>query len=318
MRATQSRDVRAPNLRDRFDQTRGGFTVTDPANGGATVSGATFSGGNPSVQSELADTTTVGLVLQPAFLEGFQTSVDWYRIKLKDAIAQLTAQQLVNGCVTDPTLCQYVIRAGGTPNGQIVQIDSLFINLATQKIEGVDVELSYRRGIELLGGGPENIAWRIFGTRLMHNSTQNRGGALDERLGQIGGALALPKYKATSVLSYTNGGWTGSLINRYLGSGKLDRTLVESQTAKSVVVNGATLLTIDDNSVSSVFYTDLNVSFKPAQIEGLRLFASVQNLFDRGPPLTPSAILRTGPLEVTPIIHDQIGRRYTFGVNYQF
>jgi iron complex outermembrane recepter protein len=310
--------VRAPNLRDRFDQTRGGFTVTDPANGGATVSGATFSGGNPDVQSELANTTTIGLVLQPNFLEGFQASVDWYKIKLKEAIAQLTAQQLVNGCVTDPTLCQYVHRAGNTPTGQIVQIDSLFINLARQRIEGIDAELSYRRGITLLGGGAENISLRVFGTRLLHNSTQNRGGALDERLGQIGGALALPKYKATSVLTYTNGAWSGSVINRFLGGGILDRFLVESQTARSVVVNGATLQTIDDNSVASVFYTDLNFNYKPSNIEGLHLFASVQNLFDRGPPLTPAAIGRTGPAELSPIIHDQIGRRYTFGVNYQF
>lgn len=318
LRATQSRDVRAPNLRDRFDQTRGGFTVSDPANGGATVSGATFSGGNPSVESELADTTTVGLVLQPSFLDGFQASVDWYKIKLKDAIAQLTPQQLVTGCQTDPTLCQYVIRAGGTPTGQIVQIDSLFINLARQRIEGVDVELSYRRDVELLGGGPESLGLRIFGTRLMHNSTQNRGGALDEQVGQLGAPLALPKNKATAMLSYSNGPWGGAVLGRFIGGGKLDRTLVESQTEKTVVVDGVSRLTIDDNSVASVFYTDLNANYRPAGIEGLHLFFTVQNLFDRGPPRAPSAILRTGPAELNAVIHDQIGRRYSLGFNYEF
>ena len=30
LRATQSRDVRAATLRERFDQTRGGVTVNDP------------------------------------------------------------------------------------------------------------------------------------------------------------------------------------------------------------------------------------------------------------------------------------------------
>jgi hypothetical protein len=33
-------------------------------------------------------------------------------------------------------------------HGPIERIDSLFINLAKQKIEGVDIEMSYRRGID--------------------------------------------------------------------------------------------------------------------------------------------------------------------------
>jgi hypothetical protein len=41
-------------------------------------------------------------------------------------------------------------------------------------------------------------------------------------------------------------------------------------------------------------------------------------VFDRSPPLTPSAIGRTGPLEVSAAIHDQVGRRYTLGVSYEF
>ena len=319
LRATQSRDVRAPNLRDRFDQTRGGFTITNDPLGGTALSGASFTGGNPDVEPELADTTTVGLVLQPSFLDGFQTSVDWYKIKIKDAISTLTAQQLVTGCATtDPSLCQYVQRDS---NGNLQQVDSLFINLAKQRIEGVDVEISYRRSINLLGGGPESIGLRLFGTRLLHNSNLVKGGALDERAGAItsgNGAVALPKNKATAVLSYNNGDWGASVMGRFLGGGILDRTLVESQTEKTVVVNGVTRQTIDDNSVASVFYTDLSLNYRPSGVEGLHLYFTAQNLFDRAPPSVPSAILRTGPLEVHTLIHDQIGRRYTFGLNYTF
>ncbi|MEP7313717.1 MAG: TonB-dependent receptor, partial [Pseudomonadota bacterium] len=48
LRATRSRDVRAATLQERFDQTRGGVNVTDPANGNALVTTASFSGGNPN------------------------------------------------------------------------------------------------------------------------------------------------------------------------------------------------------------------------------------------------------------------------------
>ncbi len=64
-RATVSRDVRAATLQERFDQTRGGVNVQDPANNNVTVTTASFSGGNENVAPEEADTMTVGVVFQP-------------------------------------------------------------------------------------------------------------------------------------------------------------------------------------------------------------------------------------------------------------
>jgi iron complex outermembrane receptor protein len=317
VRATRSRDVRAANLRDRFDQTRGGFTVTDRAKTPPqTVSGTSFSGGNPTVAPEEADTTTVGFVLQPSFLDGFQASVDWYKIDIQDAISQLNAQTLVDRCVAgDAFLCQFVQRAA---NGDIIQIDSLFINLNTQKIEGVDIELSYRSTLELFGGGAEQLSARLFGTRLMHNSIQAPGGAVDEIAGQVlgsvqgGNTVGGPKWKASAILGYSNGPFSGSLIGRYIGGGILDRTLVESDTR----ITGVT--TIDDNHVGSVFYTDVSLSFSPTSLEGLRVYGTATNLFDRAPPQAPNAIGRTGVLDLPTTIHDVIGRRYVIGAEYAF
>jgi iron complex outermembrane receptor protein len=312
LRGTQSRDVRAPNLRDRFDQTRGGFTIVDRFTG-QTVSGATFSGGNPLVEPEDADTTTVGLVYQPSFFEGFQASVDWYNIEINGAIAQLTPQQLMDGCFKgDTVLCQYIIRSGNPVTGPIERIDSLFINLAKQKIEGVDIEMSYRRAIDWFGGGPENLTLRLFATRLLANSIQNRGGPVDEQVGQISGPILLPEDKVSAIVTYTNGDWSGTVMGRYIGDGVLDRLLTES----SVAIPGVS--TIDNNHVGSVFYTDLSMTYQPSSMKGLRVFGTINNLFDRPPPLTPTAIGRTGPAEVSPAIHDQIGRRFTLGVSYEF
>jgi outer membrane receptor protein involved in Fe transport len=317
VRATRSRDVRAPNLRDRFDQTRGGFTVTDrfftPPR---TVSGTSFSGGNPDVSPEKADTTTVGFVLQPSFLPGFQASVDWYDIKIKGAIASLSSQQLVDRCVAgDVSLCQYVIRA---PNNDIIEIDSLFINLNSQKIEGVDIELSYRRGLELLGGGPEQLTARVFGTRALHNQNISPTGAVDEIAGQVLGAalggytFGGPKWKASAILGYSNGPYSATVIERYIGDGVLDRTLRESPVA----IAGVT--TIDDNHVGSALYTDLSLGFTPAAFEGLRVYGTVTNLLDRGPPQAPGAIGRTGVLDLGGGVHDVLGRRYVLGAEYKF
>jgi len=105
----------------------------------------------------------------------------------------------------------------------------------------------------------------------------------------------------------------GSLIARYIGPGILDRTYVQSATA----IAGVT--TIDDNHVGSAVYTDLTLGLQPSQYEGLRIYGTIQNLLDHAPPQTPGAIGRTGILDQPGgAIHDQIGRRYTVGVEYKF
>ena len=87
LRGTYSRDVRAANLSERFDKTGGAATVTDPrnlldnnpANDNQIYNVTIFSGGNPNVKPEKADTWTAGVVFNPSFLPGLSVSVDWYR-----------------------------------------------------------------------------------------------------------------------------------------------------------------------------------------------------------------------------------------------
>ncbi|HXR53229.1 MAG TPA: TonB-dependent receptor, partial [Steroidobacteraceae bacterium] len=236
-----------------------------------------------------------------------------WKIDISDAITQLTSQQLVDRCVAgDASLCQYVHRSGNPVNGPIYQIDSLFINLNEQKIEGVDIELSYSHPLNLFGGGAENVTLRTFGTRLLHNINQAPAPSLpDEQVGQVAG-LGLPKWKATGILQYNNGALSTALVGRYIGYGILDRTLRESDVAIAGVS------TIDDNHVGSVFYMDLNLGFTPAQLEGLRVFGTVTNLLDRAPPQMPGSIGRTGVLDAFTSLHDVVGRRYTVGVEYKF
>ncbi len=210
LRLTQSRDVRAATLRERFDQTRGGTTVRDPLKGNASISTASFSGGNPNVNPEEADTTTAGIVFQPTGLDGLSVSFDWYQIDINGAIAQLASQAVVDSCIpTNQSLCEYVIRDPVTQD--IVRVDNLFINLQRQVIEGTDLELTYGFG---------NFNLRTFVTRLMENSVQNPGGVVDDRAGDIGGANAgLPDTKVTANLSWARGPLSLFIQERYIGGG---------------------------------------------------------------------------------------------------
>ena len=226
------------------------MNVTDPANGNALIGPANYSGGNPDVGLETARTSVYGFVYQPT--DKFSVTVDKYDINIDDAIGQLTAQQEVNACYNSAghnssSLCQYVIRDAAN---QIVRVDSLFINLSNQRVRGDDLELNYS-GIQV---GSGTLGWRFLGTRLDENSILTPGTPRDEHAGDVGSippAGGLPKNKFTTYLTYAHGPFSIFLQERYIGGGVNDHTKVESTTRLPGLV------TVDDNSVDSVLYTDL-------------------------------------------------------------
>jgi iron complex outermembrane receptor protein len=312
LRLTQSRDVRAATLRERFDQTRGGVTVTDPLKNNASISTASFSGGNPNVNPEEADTTTAGIVFQPTGIDGLSVSFDWYQIDINDAIAQLAAQAVVNSCIpTNQSLCQFVIRDPVTSD--IVRVDNLFINLQRQVIEGTDLELTYGFG---------NFAVRTFVSRLMENSVQNPGGAPDDRAGDIGGANAgLPDLKVTANLSWTRGPFSMFVQERYIGGGKLDRFLIEGdRTLIAQMGLPSTYSTIDDNSIDSTYYTDLGLRYAFGREDAWEVFGNINNLFDQEPRATAQILGRAGVNEFNQaaLLYDVLGRTMVVGARLSF
>jgi outer membrane receptor protein involved in Fe transport len=324
VRATRSRDVRAPNLRDRFDQTLGGVNATDrnsrlpPA--GIPYSVIGFSGGNPDLKPEKADTWTAGVVFQPSFLEGFQASLDWYEVTIKGAIAQLGGQAIVDQCnAGDAALCQFVHRNANTtqnPLGDITQIDNYFLNLNQEIYRGFDAELSYRKSLTLFGGGPESITLRLFGTHyttvkqmppelLGAGGTVTRGPTIDN--------LSTTPDAATAILGYRNGPFSVSVLERYTGDRKIVR-LFEQSTERTA--SASNLTTVDDNSLAGIFTTDLTLGWQPEQVEGLRVYSTITNLFDKEPPIFPTQGGRTG--FGSGVTGDLIGRRYVVGAEYRF
>lgn len=330
LRGTRSRDVRAPNLRDRFDSTLSGAAAVDrnsKLSAPISYSVVGYSGGNPDVKPEKADTTTAGIVFQPSFLEGFQASVDWYKVEIAGAIAQLTAQTIVDQCNNgDTSLCQYVHRNSDTsrnPLGDITQLDAFFLNLNKETYQGIDIELGYRTPLTLFGGGPESITARIFAThyitvkQVSPNSLAANGAVVPGAV--INNLLTTPD-SATAILGYRNGGISVTAVGRYTDTRNVNR-LYEESTVRAPTVTGFT--TVDDNTVGSMFFADLNVSWEPGFMEGLRLYSTITNLLDHKPAILPTVGGRTGfgpGVSGTTVnsVGDVLGRRYVVGAEYKF
>jgi len=307
LRGTWSRDVRAANLSERFDRTGGAAVVDDPRTPEREAINVTiFSGGNPAVQPEKADTWTVGAVATPAFLPGLTLSVDYYDIKVNGAIGQLGSQAVLNGCLVDsvPELCDLVTLVDDVP----VLIGDLFINVNQNRVRGLDLEAGYSAPLRLFGGD-EAFDARLFGSWLFENSRTLSNGAYVDRAGQTGiqqsdGApYALPDFRATGLLTYSNGGFSTFLQGRYIASGTQENALGD----------------IPINHVDSAFYLDLRLTYGLEIDSGseAEVFLAVTNLTDKAPPVTPYySTFGAHPLQTNSTLFDLLGRRFTVGVRF--
>src|SRR4029077_7535015 len=109
-----------------------------------------ISRGNTALKPEKAQTTEVGVVYQPDWFPGFNTSLDYYRISLRGQIGSFNAQQSMDLCFNGFTAnCAAIITnpPGGSlanPSTVITQVIATAFNLASTVTDGIDIEASYR------------------------------------------------------------------------------------------------------------------------------------------------------------------------------
>ncbi len=124
--------------------------------------------GNENLEEETADTYTLGVILNPRFIENLTISVDWYDIKLSNAINTAEPQTATDLCVDLPTLnnqfCSLIEREPGT--GAIVDFTVQPVNVAEFRTKGYDFTVEYLLDPANIGG-PKNIG--TFDLRLIGN-----------------------------------------------------------------------------------------------------------------------------------------------------
>ena len=184
-RASYSKAIRAPNISELFDPQQGAtFRPADPCDednqdatpnrlqnciAAATALGipnpaqfianysdpltARFSGtsgGNPDLQEETATTWTVGGVIQPRFVPGLTLTADYYSIRIEDAIAAVSAQDIVNTCYDNSTFpnqfCALFSRNGPSSGPTTFGFNFLRqtqINFGRIETSGIDATINY-------------------------------------------------------------------------------------------------------------------------------------------------------------------------------
>ena len=100
-------------------------------------------GGNTQLQPESSITQTLGLVYSPSYVEGFDVSLDWWRIELEDTITSFGGQFILEQCIEEgiQAFCNQYDR---TSTGSINTLLSSGVNIGKRNVEGWDLTMNYR------------------------------------------------------------------------------------------------------------------------------------------------------------------------------
>ena len=170
VRGNWSEGFRAPSIAELFAGQADSFpTLTDPCNsaefgdqttvaqaqcraegvpqGGYRQDSAQIRitvGGNPNLAPEKSESYTFGFVYSPSYAEGLDVSLDWWKIKLTDAITTIGGENIIQQCLdsggTGPTCSLYT----RNPAGDINTLINTTTNIGGTKVEGYDLTIGYR------------------------------------------------------------------------------------------------------------------------------------------------------------------------------
>lgn len=315
-RATRSRDIRAPSLYELFQpQTGGASGYFDLLTNSSGPSGIvpTSQGGNANLVPEKADTLTFGGVFRPTAVPGLSIAVDYYKIKLNNAISQIdgrfaSIQAACNSTGGTSAFCSLYERPFPYTNTTAANFPTLVrlttLNASSIKTWGIDGEINYNFSV----GSEGKISLRgLVGyqpqlTTVLAPGIEPQLGAGTAATQSTGG---VPKLRLTAFMGYSNSDFSVDLQQRWRSSLKWDAT-------RSLV--------FDIPDVPSVAYTDVTFTFFPGQDKDKQIFFSVQNLFDKNPPPYLTAGTSGTPAFSFPAVSgdDIIGRYMTVGAKIKF
>ncbi|MEM7780122.1 MAG: TonB-dependent receptor [Pseudomonadota bacterium] len=286
------------------------------------------SGGNPNLDSEDADTWTLGAVWQPDFAPGLVMTVDYYNITVTGAITTPTEDDVFQSCfgpdyaqgnftidsssATDPA-CTGILRNPATGNlfGELSTTPGLPLFRTNQGrifTDGIDLTVSYNTDISADIQWTSSFAGNWTNNEEFQSSPSgvNREcvGFYSTNCGGVGSGALNPEFSWNwrNTLSYDI--FDFSLNWRYIDSFEIEPAQAGNFQPEF-------------ESIDAFSYFDFTIR---AELEPVTLVLGVQNLLDKSPPIVGSNIGSTANNSgnTFPNVYDIRGRSYAGTVQFSF
>jgi outer membrane receptor protein involved in Fe transport len=313
IRASRSRDIRAPTLWDLF---QGPLTTTSGVQDSLTgVSGSanTSAVGNPALKPEVARNTTIGMVYTPDWLSNFSFTADYFHIVIDREIAAIAGgnpvvQSLCLASDGSSPYCGLIQRPISYNSTLPTNFPTLYysqtLNFQKQWTEGVDFEARYHTDLNSWSDLQGSLSLRLLWTHVSFLKTLGLPGSV---ITDVAGAAnapinALPADKAVLMADYSWRGLSLNVMERYYSSIR--------QNANPTLIYAAST-----GDLPAWFQTDASISYG-FETAGVTAFVNVSNLLDAHPDILQVPGYTGSPGLNYPVVpyEDVVGRYFTLGL----
>ncbi|MEH3159262.1 MAG: TonB-dependent receptor [Sphingomonas taxi] len=286
--------------------------------------GCTVRNGGFNLKPETAYTKTFGVILRPRFIRGLTVSADRFIINLNDSINFFQVSDFLNGCLTTGLdyYCRGIVRnpgtytlnsqpAGNPTTGYFARGTS---NSYKSQSHGWDFQAQYTLGL----GGVGSLDTSFNGTLTTRVGSQDTPDAVARNcVGYYGPGCgeSMPRWQHGLRTTWTSADRVANVsVNwRHISAMTIS---YNAPTDTGIPANAPQRRTFY-TGVPTYDYIDLSTSFDVAKRFTLRV--SVNNLFDRDPPLLPDSRNVLGLLRSNTLFrYDLLGRQFVFGVSTRF
>jgi len=270
-------------------------TIVDPLNPNTVLAAGVpyLSGGNPNLKPEKSRQATLGVVFSP--FESLQASLDYWQIKLKDRIHNLTVtQELANYSVFSSNFIR-------DDSGNIVLIQAGWINAGSSMTKGLDFTVTHTAK---LFDNP--LTTTLTGTKMISDKEQLIDGTpMVQYVGNWTNTTLYLPWKVSLSSTYKMPDVSATLSANYSsGYNDEDHSTYTSQTA------------FQKRKIAS--YTTLNLVSNYTGFKNTTLSVGVLNLLDRDPPFTWHNVDNVAGAGWDPRVADPRGRTLQVSAKYTF
>jgi len=252
--------------------------------------------GNENLTPEKADTYSFGVTFAPSFIPGLVGSLDYYNIKLEDAVGVVPANVLMTNCLQtgDPAYCSQIVRSatGGLTGASVASggyIVQRAFNIGAAEVEGVDLQTTYSLPLPERWG---SFRFSLNGAYLISTTTTPFEGAHTYDCAGLFGSTCQtvnPRWRHNLRTTWiTPWDVDVSLTWRYLGHVSLDNN--DSDETLHFAAFGA--YNTFNASIPSYSYVDLAATW---DVTGkIKVRGGVNNMLDKDPPIVTAEITSGG------------------------